>query len=106
MEKRWQSEMKERIEFMVKQSAPIVVNYLRNRKTKKWEVIEKHITLFNKVFKGKDISHSDWKADFNNKKIVELFRTDVGYSPKTASMDVFYEAYKSWKEFNKNQNTD
>jgi len=103
MDKRHKEDMLKHWEHVVKKTAPVIVNYFRERKSKKFVVIEKHISLFNKVFHGKDVSHTDWKNDDNHRKIVELFRADVGYSDKTASMDVFYQAYLSWKDFNEHQ---
>ena len=99
MQEKHNKDMKEHISKVVKVTAPVIRNYFRERDSKKFQCIDKHITLFNKAFKGKNIQHSDWKNDFANKKIVELFRTDVGYSDKTASMDVFYHAYLSWKKY-------
>ena len=31
------------------------------------------------------------------KKIVHLFRTNIGYSKKTADRDIFWTAYKNWQ---------
>ena len=72
-----------------------------NRTRVKHAVIRKNIKLFDEVFAVEKykVTH----ISENGAKIVELWRTKIGYSKNTWDGDLLWNAYRNWNLLNKNQ---
>lgn len=57
----------------------------------------RHERLCKQAFKGKNLTHSDFRTP-KGQEMIQLARKELVYSDSTGSGDIFYTLYYNWKK--------